>query len=129
MLTAPCAGQEGSTDVLIWSMTARRTALLEPEGDERIEDRVLFLPGTNFKVLECRPPSGAERGAILLREIGSNEIDDGGRVDPDRVSLDELAVASLRRSVERWTGAETRQRIGAASAGRFGVLPGLERKG
>ncbi|MEU1755728.1 hypothetical protein ABZ436_24150 [Micromonospora matsumotoense] len=125
MLTAPCAGQDGDTDVLIWSMTARRTALLEPEGDERVEDRVVFLPGTHFKVLETAEPDGDRRGAILLREIGVNEIDDDGRVDQSRLSLDELAVTSLRRSLDRWAGVDARHRIGAASASRFGALPGL----
>jgi len=42
-------------------MTARRTAALEPEGTERIEDRVLFLPGTSFKVLETWRPAGQRR--------------------------------------------------------------------
>ena len=127
MLTAPCAGQDGDTDVLVWSMTARRTALLEPEGDERVEDRVVFLPGTHFKILEAVRPEGGRRGAVLLREIGANEIDDDGRVDQNRVSLDELAVTSLRRSLDRWAGVDARHRIGTASAGRFGVLPGLVR--
>ncbi|WDZ83735.1 hypothetical protein [Micromonospora cathayae] len=127
MLTAPCAGQDGDTDVLVWSMTARRTALLEPEGDERVEDRVVFLPGTHFKILEVTEPEGGRRGAVLLREIGANEIDDDGRVDRNRLSLDELAVTSLRRSLDRWAGADPRRRIGTASAGRFGVLPGLVR--
>ncbi|WP_406077944.1 hypothetical protein [Micromonospora sp. NBC_00858] len=128
-LSGPCSDQEGDTDVLIWSMTGRRTGLLEPENEERVTDRVVFLPGTSFKILETRRPSGTERGAILLREIGTNEIDDSGRVDSNRVSLDELAVTSLGRSVERWAGAEERRRIGPASGARFTVLPGLERKG
>ncbi|MFJ6955824.1 hypothetical protein ACISRB_30865, partial [Micromonospora aurantiaca] len=128
-LTQPCASEDGDTDVLIWSMTARRTSLLEPEGDEHVEDRVLFLPGTNFKVLDLRRPAEGERGAVLLREIGANEIDDTGRVDSNRVSLDELAITSLRRSVDRWATAEPRVRIGAAARGRLRVLPGLDRKG
>ncbi|TDC54793.1 hypothetical protein E1258_23480 [Micromonospora sp. KC207] len=127
MLTAPCAGQDGDTDLLIWSMTARRTALLEPEGEERVEDRVVFLPGTHFKILETAEPTGGRRGTILLREIGANEIDDDGRVDRKRSSLDELAVTSLRRSLDRWAGADPRRRIGAASVSRFGALPGLVR--
>lgn len=128
VLTGPCEAQEGDTDVLVWSMTARRTTLLEPEGDDRVTDRVLFLPGTHFKVLELREPSGDGRGAILMREIGSNEVDQDGRVDSGRVSLDELAVTSLRRSLERWADAEPRRRIGSDALGRFGVLPGLDRR-
>ncbi|SDT56225.1 hypothetical protein [Actinoplanes derwentensis] len=128
-LTQPCSSQDGDTDVLIWSMTARRTTVLEPEGDEAVEDRVLFLPGTNYKILELRRPSAGERGAVLIREIGTNEIDDNGKVDSNRVSLDELAVTSLRRSVDRWATAEPRRRIGAGAGGRIRTLPGLERKG
>jgi hypothetical protein len=63
-----------------------------------------------------------------MREIGANEIGTDGRVAADRVSLDELAVTSLRRSVERWAGAEPRRRVGAGSTGRFGTLPGLDRR-
>jgi hypothetical protein len=125
MLAAPCAGQSGTADVLIWSMTARRTGLLEPAGDEHVDDRVVYLPGTHFKVLAVEAPEGDRRGAILLREIGATEIDDDGRVDPNRASLDGLALASLRRSAGRWSGAEGKQRIGSASADRFGLLPGL----
>ncbi|MEV0395561.1 hypothetical protein [Polymorphospora rubra] len=127
MLTAPCAGQEGDTELLIWSMTARRTALLEPDGEERVDDRVVFLPGTHFKILELAEPAGDRRGTILLREIGANEVDEDGHVDPNRLSLDELAVTSMRRSLDRWGGIDGRKRVGPASAGRFGVLPGLVR--
>ncbi|BCJ35642.1 hypothetical protein Athai_31450 [Actinocatenispora thailandica] len=125
MLSAPCANQRGDTDVLVWSMTARRTALLEPDGDEHVDDRVVFLPGTNFKVLAVEAGTPERRGAVLLREIGSSEIDEEGNVDRNRLSLDELAIKSLRRSVERWTDGERRQRTGTATAARFGVLPGL----
>ncbi|MCM4078044.1 hypothetical protein [Paractinoplanes hotanensis] len=128
-LTGPCESQQGDTDVLLWSMTARRTALLEPDGDEHVDDRVLFLPGTHFKVLELREPSADGRGAVLMREIGANEIDEDGRVDPERVSLDELAVTSLRRSIERWATADPKRRVGPAAGDRFGLLPGLDRAG
>lgn len=127
-LTGPCESQDGDTDVLVWSMTARRTALLESDGAERVEDRALFLPGTHFKILELQEPSGGDRGAILMREIGAKEIDGDGRVDPDRAPLDDLAIVSLRRSLERWSTAEPTRRVGAGSTGRFGLLPGLDRR-
>ncbi|WP_018909445.1 hypothetical protein [Salinispora arenicola] len=126
-LIGPCQSQEGDTDVLVWSMTARRTTLLEPDSADRVEDRALFLPGTHFKILELREPTSGERGAILMREIGAKEIGGDGRVDPDRASLDELAVMSLQRSVERWASTEPRRRVGAGSVGRFDILPGLDR--
>ncbi|MGW3621399.1 hypothetical protein [Micromonospora arida] len=130
-LTRPHEGQEGDTDLLIWSMTARRTALLEPEGEEGIEDRVLFLPGTSFKILEMRTPADGQRGAILLREIGANEIDADGRVHQNGASLDELAGTALHRSLERWaqTPSPSPKRATAAPGGRFRVLPGLDGEG
>lgn len=127
-MTQPCATQDGDTDVLIWSMTARRTTLLEPDDDTRIEGRVVFLPGTSFKVLDLLEPSDGQRGAVFLREINSSEIDDGGRVDPSRVSLDELATVSLRRNLDEWTGTPAGTRIGAGARGRRLSLPGLDRK-
>ncbi|MEH1028401.1 hypothetical protein V6W11_11695 [Micromonospora profundi] len=127
-LTRPHEGQEGDTDLLIWSMTARRTALLEPEGEDRIEDRVLFLPGTSFKILEMRPPADGQRGAILLREIGTNEIDADGRLHQNGASLDELANTALHRSLERW-GTPSPSPVTATTRGCFRVLPGLDGEG
>jgi hypothetical protein len=120
-LTSPCTRQTGSTDVLIWSMTARRTRLLEPD-ECRTEDRVLFVPGTSFKVLRLDPPSAAKRGLILLRELSAGEIDASGRVDSGPVSLDDVATSSLDGQLERWQPAP---RVPEAAAGRFGALPGL----
>jgi hypothetical protein len=125
-LTGPCKRQSGDVDVLIWSMTARRTKLLEPEGDEGVEDRVLFLPGTNFKVLDmAAPESGGKRGQVLLRELSANEIDSNGRIDVNRISLDDLARTSLRRCIEQWENSDPRSRTGTAALSRFGALPGL----
>lgn len=125
-LTAPCAGRRGEVDVLVWSMTARRTKLLEPEVEPTV-DRVLFVPGTSFKVLEMAEPAAGSRGRILLRELAAGEIDSSGRVDGSRVSLDELAINSLRRCLETWAEAETKVRIPDSAAERFQTLPGLVR--
>ncbi|WP_405746014.1 hypothetical protein OG422_25500 [Streptomyces sp. NBC_01525] len=80
------------TGFLIWSMTARRTNLLDPAAP----DRVLFLPGTAFKVLRI----DHERNILLLREVSSSEIAEDGLVDIERVPLDEIAIAGLERAVE-----------------------------
>jgi hypothetical protein len=124
-LTAPCRAQDGDTDVVIWSLTGRRTAVVEPDGPHHVQDRVLFAPGTGFKVLELRGPAPGRRGAILLREIGANEILDGGEVPPTRLSFDELALTSLHRSLDKWATLEPRRRIGEAALDRFEPLPGL----
>ncbi|MFJ3671206.1 hypothetical protein ACIPSE_32575 [Streptomyces sp. NPDC090106] len=55
-------GAPGGTDVVVHSITGRRTALLEPE----LPDRVLFTPGTRFAVLGVRTPAPADGRAVLL---------------------------------------------------------------
>ncbi|MGW4482239.1 hypothetical protein ACWEOE_00225 [Amycolatopsis sp. NPDC004368] len=123
-LTQPSSTLAGETDVLVWSITARRTKLLEPVNGG-VENRVLFVPGTSFKVLDLREPAEGERGLVLLRELTSSEVDETGRVASDRISLDELALVSLRRELEVWAEAEGREPIAVAAAPRFGALPGL----
>jgi hypothetical protein len=124
-LTEPSPTQTGSVDVLIWAMTARRTRILEPDGAEHADNRVLFVPGTSFKVLEAVAPGPGSRGRLLLRELAANEIDDSGRVAADPLSLDELATASLRRCAERWAETAPSTAVGEAALARFGALPGL----
>jgi hypothetical protein len=123
-LTGTPEDAKGDVDVLVWSMTARRTKLLE--GQTGVPERVLFVPGTSFKVLEMTEaqPDGT-RGQILLRELTAVEIDADGRVDPNRISLDELALNSLRRQVEQWADSGPQVQVDPAAADRFGALPGL----
>ncbi|MGW1680126.1 hypothetical protein [Saccharopolyspora sp. NPDC002376] len=124
-LTEPSPDQRGEVDVLVWSMTARRTKLLEPGGADEVENRVVFVPGTSFKILDlAEPRSDGTRGRVLLRELAESEVDESGRVDA-RASLDELAITSLQRCVERWAAAQPRGAVGESAARRFGSLPGL----
>ncbi|NEA68931.1 hypothetical protein G3I56_41820, partial [Streptomyces sp. SID12488] len=81
----------GPVDFLVWSMTARRTALIVQ--DEA--DRVVFLPGTGFKVLRV---TGGDRPSILLRELSPSEISEDGRVSTRPVPLDTIALASLEKA-------------------------------
>ncbi|UMP06974.1 hypothetical protein [Amycolatopsis sp. EV170708-02-1] len=122
LLAAPRSG--GDTDLLVWSMTGRRTALLEPD-DDRPADRIVFLPGTSFKVLELIEPSGDARGRIFLRELSPTEIDADGTFASNRVSLDKLASTAMRRSVERWAGDQPAPPVPRDEAGRFRTLPGV----
>ncbi|MFG1918534.1 hypothetical protein [Micromonospora sp. NPDC048898] len=108
----------GNVDVLLWSMTARRTRLLEPPGDQHAADRVLFLPGTRFKVLDVTTPARDQPGRLLLRELSADErVRDGG-------PFDGLALTSLLRCHERWVSTGRRSRVGAAAVPRFARLPG-----
>jgi hypothetical protein len=113
-LTEPAAGLTGSVDVLIWSMTGRRTRLLEPADPTGVPTRVLFPPGTRFKVLETGP------GRLLLRELSPDEPDRG------HVPFDDLAVSSLHRAAEQGAmpGAPP-ARLDPAVAERFRRVPGL----
>ncbi|WP_436535558.1 hypothetical protein [Actinoplanes sp. HUAS TT8] len=124
-LIEPSGDLSGDTDVLIWAMTARRTELLEPSDDDHAGSRVLFLPGTSFKILERKEPAGDRRGRLLLREVGASEINPDGRVRDNRTSFDELAVKSLNAYATRWADAESPSRIGAAARPRFHAVPGL----
>ncbi|MDH6109215.1 hypothetical protein P3T36_007625 [Kitasatospora sp. MAP12-15] len=123
--TAPPPAPAGGTDFLIWSMTARRTALLDPSAP----DRVLFLPGTAFKVL--RTDESGDRPVVLLRELSPAEA----AADPDagaaaladpaarRLPLDEIALDSLERSVTA-LGLESRSET-SRTPGVLGNPPGL----
>jgi hypothetical protein len=55
---------------------------------------VLFLPGTSFKVLR------AEGTTVLLRELSPSEIAEDGRVEVQRVKLDEIAVKGLEKILD-----------------------------
>ncbi|EWC60581.1 hypothetical protein UO65_4128 [Actinokineospora spheciospongiae] len=124
LLAAPCAAQRGEVDLLVWSMTGRRTAPLEP-AEDAVTDRVLFLPGTRFKVLDLSEPAAGERGRIVLRELSPAEVDADGGAESNRSSLDRFAHTSLERAVDRWARQEPRERVPAAAADRFRLLPGL----
>jgi hypothetical protein len=121
---APHTDDDTGTDLLVWSMTGRRTAIAEP-GDRPVTDRVVFLPGTSFKVLELVEPVGGARGQLLLRELSPTEIGADGTAAPNRLSLDKLAKTSLRRSVGKWAGAEPGPPVPDDEAARFRTLPGI----
>ncbi|MET9452210.1 hypothetical protein [Streptomyces cinerochromogenes] len=119
-LTTAAPELPGDADVLIWSMTARRTALLDPD----LPARVLFLPGTTFKVLAVRD---GDRRAVLLRELSASEIAADGRVDTGRTALDDMALAGLEQAERTWRAAapEAAVRLPPEQAARFTAPPGL----
>jgi hypothetical protein len=115
-LTEPSGTLSGRTDVLIWSLTARRTRLLEPEDDHRVEARAVFLPGTPFKVLAATAPGPGRRGTLVLREFAADEPSRG------RVPFDDFAVAALGRAVAQWRVPSV---VGPAARPRFTAVPGM----
>ncbi|MET7287429.1 hypothetical protein [Streptomyces sp. NPDC005573] len=98
-LTTVRRGLRGDTDILVWSLTARRTALVAAD----VPDRVLFAPGTRFKVLRVLD---GDRPAVLLRELSAAEVDENGQVSGERVPLDEIAAAGLEQVHAFWKKAE-----------------------
>ncbi|MFE3649149.1 hypothetical protein ACFXO2_15130 [Streptomyces sp. NPDC059152] len=108
----------GTVDFLIWSLTARRTVLLEPA----VADRVVFLPGTSFKVLDVRQK---ERREVLLRELSPSEIAPDGTVDLVSGPLDEAAVAGLESAAENWRGANPTEVLPEHWSNSCGSPPGL----
>ncbi|MFB0619616.1 hypothetical protein [Streptomyces sp. AGS-58] len=84
--------EPGNTDFLIWSVDGRRTDLLDP----LCPDRVLFLPGSRFRVLQ------AEAGVpdvVMMREVGPGEA-------PEDPGLDRAAVRELTRAWRDWRGGD-----------------------
>jgi hypothetical protein len=82
------ADAPGNTDFLIWSVNGRRTDPLDPLRP----DRVLFLPGTRFRVL---PPDPAAPEVVMMREL----VPDGVPDDPE---LDGRAARELIRAWRDW---------------------------
>ncbi|GGN05943.1 hypothetical protein [Streptomyces fuscichromogenes] len=112
----------GATDVLIWSMTARRTSSL----DAAVPDRVVFLPGTVFRVLR------ADGTAVLMRELSPSEaaeaaeaakaakdVHGGQGGDVVAAKLDEIAVKGLEKILDAL------ERTGTDAAAESADPPGL----
>jgi hypothetical protein len=93
--TASRPARAGEIEFRIWAMTARRTQLI----DARVADRVLFVPGTSFKVLEVRDEPTP---VVLLRELSSAEIGEDGDVNAGRSMFDDLALNGLDQAAQEW---------------------------
>ncbi|MFF4799275.1 hypothetical protein ACFY1U_12770 [Streptomyces sp. NPDC001351] len=117
-LTTAHADLPGDVDVMIWSMTARRTALLDPTAP----DRVCYLPGTSFKVLGVRD---GERRVLLLRELTGPEIGPEGDVDLRRLPLDDIALTRLEQAATEWLDSKPAVRLPATAVGALRHPPGL----
>ncbi|WP_225829042.1 hypothetical protein [Streptomyces naphthomycinicus] len=104
-------GSPGNTDIVIRSVTGRRTALLEPE----LPDRVLFAPGTRFEVLEVRVRRG-ERTAVLMRELPAGSPGSG----PVRT-----VVRELEEALRVWRADERSGLVRSGARDPFARPPGL----
>ncbi|MFI8301670.1 hypothetical protein ACIGCZ_37845 [Streptomyces nigra] len=132
-LVEPLEGIPGDCDLLIWSVSARRTANLEP-ARSGLSDRVLFLPGTSYRILRIEEESAASgRRTICLRELTRAEsAASSGRQDASTRTLDEVALKTLDGTAANWaretnSATASAPRLPEATIARFSNLPGLRR--
>jgi hypothetical protein len=122
-LVTPDADLHGDTDVLIWSNSAHRTTLLEPGGESPV-DRVVFLPGARFEVLDvARPGTAGARGAVLLRELAEDEQDDDRA---QRAAFNELVTNIMRRWAAQWPVGPAQPQLPAEVLDRCRAIPGVD---
>ncbi|MFI1052202.1 hypothetical protein ACH4U3_41895 [Streptomyces griseoruber] len=117
------AMREDGPGFVVWSLTARHTAAVDPSAP----DRLIFLPGTRFKVLRV---IDGRRPLVLLRELfppepgaDSRPNDTNGRQSTwlDESTLDELELmtAGPRAASPSMTP------VPSTVAGPWGRPPGL----
>ncbi|WP_327249932.1 hypothetical protein [Streptomyces sp. NBC_01320] len=88
------AVSEGGPGFLVWSLTGRRTGAVDPYTPERL----VFLPGTRFKVLQVFEE---QRPVVLMREMFPQEPYEHRRADSGSGHgewLDESTVAEMHRA-------------------------------
>lgn len=106
---------EGGPKFLVWSLTGRRTRMVDPH----TTGRLVFTPGTRFKVL--RVASG-RHPLVLMRELFPLEPAEYPADANHTAWLDESTVAELEQAA-----AESATPAGADIAGPAGRPPGLIR--
>ncbi|GAB3733860.1 hypothetical protein GCM10027598_58850 [Amycolatopsis oliviviridis] len=121
LLTAPTEDETGTADLVVWSLTGRLTAPIEP-ADDAVTGRVVFLPGTAFKVLDVVEPGEGDRGVILMRELADVELGGDGKGTGGK-ARDDLVRSSLRKLAKRTGGRGSTVPI--AHRHRFSRVPGF----
>jgi hypothetical protein len=118
-VASPKLDLPGNAQILIWSMSARRTGLLDPSRP----DQVVFEPGTSFKILSAG--TGKDDGPeIRLRELTRTEVAPDGTVQ-SMPGLDEFAVAALEEVGKAWRQEDPVERLPADRKDWFASPPGL----
>jgi hypothetical protein len=108
----------GTAEILIWSMTARRTGLLDPSHP----DQMVFQPGTSFKVLSLG--TGPDGPRLQLRELTRTEVAPDGTVQ-SMPAHDEVAAAALEEAGKAWRQADPVEVLPADRRDWFASPPGL----
>ncbi|MGW1626619.1 hypothetical protein [Streptomyces sp. NPDC002172] len=120
---SPAALRQGGPGFVVWSLTARHTKAV----DASAPDRLIFLPGTRFKVLRV---IDGEQPLVLLRELFPPEPGAGRRPDDtdgkEPTWLDESTLDELERmTAGPRTASPSTMPVPSAVAGPWGRPPGL----
>ncbi|MGW1564850.1 hypothetical protein ACWCQ1_51965 [Streptomyces sp. NPDC002144] len=113
--------REGGPGFVVWSLTARRTAVVAPYAPEQL----VFLPGTRFKVLRV---IDGRQPLVLLRELfppepAGHQPGDAG--EDGATWLDESTLADLERITADSRTANRFTQLAPVAAGPRGRPPGL----
>lgn len=92
----PAQRIEGATEYLLWSVTGRRVEVADRVA-VATEERVVFPPGTAFRVLAVAEAEGDHPQQVLLQEMAGAEADQEiAGLRPSVLSQLERAAANLR---------------------------------
>jgi hypothetical protein len=92
----PAQRIEGATEYLLWSVTGRRVEVADRVA-VATEERVVFPPGTAFRVLAVADAEGDHPQQVLLQEIAGAAADQEiAMLRPSVLSQLERAAANLR---------------------------------
>lgn len=92
----PATRIEGATEFLLWSVTGRRVEVADRVA-VATEERVVFPPGTPFRVLAVAEAEGDHPQQVLLQEIAGAAADQEiAGMRPSVLSQLERAAANLR---------------------------------
>ncbi|MFB9909052.1 hypothetical protein [Allokutzneria oryzae] len=117
-VATPAVELPGAEEVVLWSVTGRRAGdLWTDPGAER--HRVVFAPGSRFRVLDVVEPADGHPRRVLLRELVATETV-AAQEEQDRNALE-----GLRAEVGRRDAAEDRAALAnpASFARAFPVSP------
>ncbi|MGW1506739.1 hypothetical protein ACWCQW_51520 [Streptomyces mirabilis] len=113
--TSTAAPSEDGPKFLVWSLTGRRTRMIDPHTPERL----VFTPGTRFKVLRV---TERQHPLVLMRELFPLELPAHPTSGSHTTWLDESTVAELERAA-----ADSATPASADTVGPRGRFPGLSR--
>ncbi|WP_242642244.1 hypothetical protein [Lentzea alba] len=92
----PAQRVEGATEFLLWSVTGRRVEVADRVA-VATEERVIFAPGTPFRVLAVAEAEGDHPQQVLLQEMAGPAADQEiAGMRPSVLSKLERAAANLR---------------------------------